>query len=222
MVIVAEPWDENGEATWGEIGRLLRMNPLAGLVALSGGGARWEPGTRMLVRVGATEFCFSGVPMWVDDLVDSVGRVYHKGFSTKLLAIVTPRGESPEKARVAAMFAEVLRPGTVVGDVARALQWSRRHLARVARRLELPMPKRFAAFDRLLFAATLLDATNRSVERIALAAGFSSGTSLANATRRYVGASPTSLRRNGATLVVLSALQQLCTGLSVGARLRSG
>ncbi len=187
----------------------------SGLVVLACGHPRDRLGVRMLVRLGAREVCYrSENRHWMHDLIDSVGRVFHSHVAQRLVGILAPPGSPFEQGRLACFLGDALRPGATSRHLAATVGWSRRHLARIARKVGLPFPRVIVVFDRLLAAAHLLDATNLPIERIAIDAGFSSGTSLSNATHRYIGSTPSRLRSDGATTTVLSALDQLCWGVA--------
>ena len=83
-------------------------------------------------------------------------------------------------------------------DLARQLRLSRRTLLRWCKRAELPPPRKLLAWMRILLAAELLDDPGRTVLTVAHACGYASDSGLRRVTQKFVGASPSELRRRGA------------------------
>src|SRR3712207_4948195 len=94
--------------------------------------------------------------------------------------------------------AEVVAVGGHGRDLARSLQLSRRTLLRWCERAELPPPRKLLAWMRILLACELLDDPGRTVLSVAHACGYSSDSGLRRVTQKFVGSSPTELRRRGA------------------------
>ena len=115
------------------------------------------------------------------------------------LAVAT----TPEGDRILRYCFQHAQQRLTVGALARGLGIHRRTLLNWAAASELPSPSSLIGWSRLLCAAQLLEDSSRSVESIAHALGYGSGSALRNAFRRYLGACPSSLReRGGATLVL--------------------
>ncbi len=107
--------------------------------------------------------------------------------------------DTPGRARaIVDAAAEVVAVGGHGRDLARQLRLSRRTLLRWCERAELPPPRKLLAWMRILLAAELLDDPGRTVLSVAHACGYSSDSGLRRVTQKFVGASPTELRRRGA------------------------
>jgi AraC-like DNA-binding protein len=107
--------------------------------------------------------------------------------------------DTPGRARaIVDAAAEVVAVGGHGRDLARQLRLSRRTLLRWSERAELPPPRKLLAWMRILLAAELLDDPGRTVLSVAHACGYSSDSGLRRVTQKFVGASPTDLRRRGA------------------------
>ncbi|HEU4559099.1 MAG TPA: helix-turn-helix domain-containing protein [Longimicrobium sp.] len=83
-------------------------------------------------------------------------------------------------------------------DLAASLGVSRRTLLRWSEIAALPPPRRLLAWMRILLAAELLDDPGRSVLGVAQACGYSSDSGLRRVTMKFVGLTPTELRKRGA------------------------
>lgn len=90
-----------------------------------------------------------------------------------------------------------------VSDLGDAFSVSPRGLARELRHRDLPSPNRFLMWGRLFRAAQMLDDSDRTVESVAFALGYSSGTALGRAFRRETGHPPTEVLRRGGMACVL-------------------
>jgi AraC-like DNA-binding protein len=107
--------------------------------------------------------------------------------------------DTPGRARaIVDAAAEVVAVGGHGRDLAKALQLSRRTLLRWCERAELPPPRKLLAWMRILLACELLDDPGRTVLSVAHACGYSSDSGLRRVTQKFVGSSPTELRRRGA------------------------
>lgn len=132
-----------------------------------------------------------------DDLV-KIKRLLHRTPKRplwNLLERCSALNKTPAHARVLLVnAAEIAAAGGQRADLARALHISERTLLRRCEGLSLPGPRKLLAWMRLLLAAELVEDTRRSVEHIALACGYSSGTGLRRQSRELVGVSFTTLR----------------------------
>ena len=107
--------------------------------------------------------------------------------------------DTPGRARaIVDSAAEVVAVGGHGRDLARSLHLSRRTLLRWCERAELPPPRKLLAWMRILLACELLDDPGRTVLSVAHACGYSSDSGLRRVTQKFVGSSPTELRRRGA------------------------
>lgn len=95
-----------------------------------------------------------------------------------------------------------------VDELAAAVGERPRALARELRRHDLPSPRRILLWGRLFRAAHMLETGDRSVESVAFAVGYASGTSLARAFRRGTGEPPSEVMRKGGVAWVLEAFHR--------------
>jgi AraC-like DNA-binding protein len=115
-----------------------------------------------------------------------------------LLWQVLPADTSAPARGIIDAAVEVVAVGGHGRDLARQLRFSRRTLLRWCKRAELPPPRKLLAWMRILLAAELLDDPGRTVLSVAHACGYSSDSGLRRVTQKFVGASPSELRRRGA------------------------
>jgi AraC-like DNA-binding protein len=136
-----------------------------------------------------------------DDTPHSIAQRLRSARGRPLLALleqVLPP-DTPGRARaILEASVEVVSVGGHGSDLAQALHLSRRTLLRWSQRAGLPAPRRLLAWMRILLAAELLDDPGRSVLSVAHICGYSSDSGLRRITQKFLGASPTELRRHGA------------------------
>jgi AraC-like DNA-binding protein len=115
-----------------------------------------------------------------------------------LLESVLPP-ETPGRARAIMEAAtDVVTVGQHGSDLAKSLHLSRRTLLRWCQRAGLPAPRRLLAWMRVLLACELLDDPGRTVLSVAHTCGYSSDSGLRRITQKFLGASPSDLREQGA------------------------
>jgi AraC-like DNA-binding protein len=136
-----------------------------------------------------------------DDTPHSIGQRLRSARGRPLLALleqVLP-ADTPGRARAILEAAvEVVSVGGHGRDLAKSLHLSRRTLLRWSSRAGLPAPRQLLAWMRILLAAELLDDPGRSVLSVAHICGYSSDSGLRRITQKFLDASPTELRKNGA------------------------
>ncbi len=93
--------------------------------------------------------------------------------------------------------ADMAAVGGLARDMSTALRMGRRTLLRWTTGAGLPAPRQLLAWLRILMAAQLLDDPGRSVLAVAQACGYSSDAGLRRVIHRFLGRSPTQLRRRG-------------------------
>ena len=93
--------------------------------------------------------------------------------------------------------ADMAAVGGLARDMSAALRMGRRTLLRWTTGAGLPAPRQLLAWLRILMAAQLLDDPGRSVLSVAQACGYSSDAGLRRVIHRFLGRSPTQLRRRG-------------------------
>ncbi len=100
---------------------------------------------------------------------------------------------------------DVVTLGEQGRDLAGSLHLSRRTLLRWCQRSALPPPRRLLAWMRILLACELLDDPGRTVLSVAHTCGYSSDSGLRRITQKFLRASPTELRDQGAFRVAAAA-----------------
>jgi AraC-like DNA-binding protein len=115
-----------------------------------------------------------------------------------LLEEVLPPETSGRARAILEAATDVVTVGEHGRDLAGSLHLSRRTLLRWCQRAGLPAPRRLLAWMRVLLACELLDDPGRTVLSVAHTCGYSSDSGLRRITQKFLGASPTDLRENGA------------------------
>lgn len=116
----------------------------------------------------------------------------------RVIAQALPVSISGPARSILVTAAAVVTDGGYGAELARSLHITPRTLLRWCRRANLPPPKRLMAWMRILLAAELLDDPGRTVSGAALACGYAADTSLRQALRAFLNASPSELRDCGA------------------------
>lgn len=122
--------------------------------------------------------------------------------ASEVLPTVAPH-VMPEVLPIIACCLEHAGRPTSVADIARELGVHRKTLVNRMSVAGLPTPSAVIAWCRLLLAARLLEDPGRSVEHVALALEFGSGTALRNMLRRYTRLRPADVRAGGGLQSVL-------------------
>lgn len=122
-----------------------------------------------------------------------------------LLEEVVPPETSGRARSILDAASDVVTAGAHGRDLAGALHLSRRTLLRWCQRAGLPAPRRLLAWMRVLLACELLDDPGRSVLSVAHTCGYASDSGLRRITQKFLGASPTDLRDQGAFQVAAAA-----------------
>lgn len=115
-----------------------------------------------------------------------------------LLEDVLPPETSGRARAILEAATDIVMTGQHGRDLAESLELSRRTLLRWSRRAGLPPPRRLLAWMRILLAAELLDDPGRTVLDVAHSCGYSSDSGLRRVTQKFLGASPSDLREQGA------------------------
>ena len=115
-----------------------------------------------------------------------------------LLEQILPPEVSGRARSIIDAACDVVTAGEHGRDLAKSLYLSRRTLLRWCQRAGLPAPRRLLAWMRVLLACELLDDPGRTVLSVANACGYSSDSGLRRITQKFLRASPTELRDQGA------------------------
>lgn len=115
-----------------------------------------------------------------------------------LLEQILPPEVSGRARSIIDAACDVVTAGEHGRDLAKALFLSRRTLLRWCQRAGLPAPRRLLAWMRVLLACELLDDPGRTVLSVANTCGYSSDSGLRRITQKFLKASPTELREQGA------------------------
>ena len=206
-VLIVEPWDSAGEEIAPVVVAARREFPSLPMVAYCPLTVKAMREVMLLTKAG------------VDDVLvreyDVVGVVLRQ-----VLASARGRRTASEvlPALAAQLPAEVMPIITccleqaghavTVEAIARQLGVHRKTLVNRMAAAGLPPPSAVIAWCRLLLAARLLEDPGRSVEQVALALDFGSGTALRNMLRRYARLRPAEVRERGGLRCVLELFVQ--------------
>lgn len=195
-VVVVDPCAGSGPGVVSpELHALLHDFPSASVIA----AVRPSCGEvlRELGRLGISEVILLGI----EDTPPGIRRTLRQAqgrYLKEMLQAVLPAYVSG-RARIILMAAgEALSAGGHAPDLARALSVSTKTLSRWCERSYLPPPRRLLAWVRVLLAARLLDAPERTVSSVARACGYTSDTALRRALLDFLEMGPTQLREAGA------------------------
>lgn len=126
-----------------------------------------------------------------------------------LLEEVLPPETTGRARAILEAATDVVTLGEHGRDLAGSLHLSRRTLLRWCQRSALPAPRRLLAWMRILLACELLDDPGRTVLSVAHTCGYSSDSGLRRITQKFLGASPTELRDQGAFRVAAAAFVEV-------------
>jgi AraC-like DNA-binding protein len=115
-----------------------------------------------------------------------------------LIEHVLPPETSGRARAIVEAATDIVTAGQHGRDLAIVLHLSRRTLLRWCQRSGLPAPRRLLAWMRVLLACELLDDPGRTVLSVAHTCGYSSDSGLRRITQKFLGASPSDLREEGA------------------------
>ena len=143
-----------------------------------------------------------------DDTPYSIGQRLRAARGRPLRALleeVLPPETSGRARAILEAATDVVTVGEHGRDLAGSLHLSRRTLLRWCQRAGLPAPRRLLAWMRVLLACELLDDPGRTVLSVAHTCGYSSDSGLRRITQKFLGASPTDLRDQGAFRIASAA-----------------
>jgi AraC-like DNA-binding protein len=212
--LVVEPWDAAGAEVAPVILQVRQEFPSLPIVAWCPLSPAAMHEVMLLTKAG------------VDDVLvreyDDVGTLLRgvlasargRRTASEVLPMITPH-VAPEVVPIIACCLEMAGRATSVEAVARRLGVHRKTLVNRMSVAGLPTPSAVIAWCRLLLAARLLEDPGRSVEHVALALEFGSGTALRNMLRRYTRLRPADVRAGGGLPRVLHLFLQ---ALRVGPR----
>lgn len=126
-----------------------------------------------------------------------------------LLELALPADTSARARTILDAAVDVVVVGGTGSDLARSLFLSRRTLLRWCMQADLPPPRNLLAWMRVLLAAELLDDPGRDVLSLALVCGYSSDSGLRRITQKFLGTSPSELRKQGAFSTASAAFVEL-------------
>lgn len=206
--IVVEPRDDTGSSTAPLVGALRGAFPRIPVLAYCDHRRDRSTDILALARAGVHELVFRGV----DDVRPALGTVLASAArhctAAQLVAQLRDVVRGEALPFVAYCLEHAAEPLTVV-SVARALGVHRKTLVYRCAQAALPSPRAVIAWCRLVMAAQLLEDRGRSVEQVALALDFPSGTALRNMLKRHTGLSPRELRVPGGGQQVLRRFRAL-------------
>lgn len=206
-LLIVDLWDADGLATApvvSELRRNLPSLPVALYCQLTAQAARE---ILVLARAGAGAVLLRDV----DDTPPMLRRLLREASSRRVAyeSLAELRDLIPD--HIAPMIEHLLveaSTATSVGSAASAFGINRKTLVNQFAAARLPPPSIMISWSRLLLATRLLEDAGRSVEQVAVAMGFGSGTALRNMLKRYVGLRPAAVRANGGMRHVLECLRR--------------
>lgn len=123
------------------------------------------------------------------------------------------RASATVPCRMRSWFAAVLRSAVfprTVAELAETAHCSPRTLRRNLSRAQLPSPEEILTWRRLLHAVRLMEDANRSVESVARALDYSSGSALRKSLKRVTGLRPREVINRGGFLLLGELFLQRC------------
>lgn len=176
---------------------LLVAYPSTPVIAAMTVRAEAHEDVRQLGRWGVVQV----VAIGHDDTIPALVRRLHGARGRPMRALieqVLPPETSGRARAIIDAAADVVTMGEHGRDLADTLQLSRRTLLRWSQRAGIPPPRRLLAWMRVLLACELLDDPGRSVLSVARTAGYASDSGLRRITQKFLQASPSELREQGA------------------------
>lgn len=206
-LIVVDPYERvnGGGAVLSPVLRtvLAEFPSLAVIAALEVTPSRFED-VRVLGQWGVVQV----IALDHDDTQQAVARRLRAARGRPLQALLEqtlPPDTSGRARAIIEAAADIVAVGGHGRDLARELFLSRRTLLRWCKRAGLPPPRTLLAWMRVLQAAELLDDPGRSVLSVAHICGYSSDSGLRRITQKFLGASPSTMREQGAFKVAARA-----------------
>ena len=196
-LLVVDPYADSPEAIAPQLRELLSAFPSIPLIAAVRLSPERLPQIVKLGTLGVTDVIAIGHDDTPSALRIRFQQTTGRPLKALLDSILPERTAAFTRALVDAA-AEVVASAQQGRDLALALGISRRTLLRWCQGEKLPPPRRLLAWMRILHAAELLDDPGRRVLDAAQATGYSSDSGLRRVTLKFVGRSPTELKRRGA------------------------
>jgi AraC-like DNA-binding protein len=151
----------------------------------------------------------------VDDAPGALLAHVEKAEARSVASVVLPAVADLRGLVRDAVLASVTRAheGLTADGLARLLVVPRRSLIRQLSDAGFPAPQQLLIWGRLILAAHLLEDEQRSANGVAPMLDFPSGSAFRNACRRYLGATPGTIRdRGGAAYVIATLMARARTG----------
>jgi AraC-like DNA-binding protein len=200
-MVLVDPYLAAGEAAGRALSprlrELLLAYPSTPMIAAMAVTAATHEDVRQLGSWGVVQV----IALGHDDTVAAIARRLQGARGRPMRALleqVLPPETSGRARAIIDAAADVVAMGEHGRDLAETLQLSRRTLLRWSERSGLPPPRRLLAWMRVLLACELLDDPGRSVLSVARTAGYASDSGLRRITQKFLRASPTDLREQGA------------------------
>jgi AraC-like DNA-binding protein len=195
VAIVVGPDDLTGLGA-GALARVKRLAPTVLLVAYLPNDRCLPQLAFQLGHVGVDVLCIRDVDDQPAALREHVRQALSRMFVTQVASRVETAapGLPPHVVESALLrIADVKRPR----DLASSLEMSLPRLRSTLKVANLPSPRRFLLWCRLLLAARLLEDDARTVEAVASWLDYGSAPALRNACRKLLRSTPTVIRRGG-------------------------
>ena len=205
-LVITEPTDKIGRPTAATVAEIRQGFPSLPVIAYCALTAHDTHSLISLVRAGADDVIvrdFDDVGTVARQVIAraAVSRVGEQAFSE--LSPLVPAAVRP----ILAYCLENPTAATSVDKLAHALGIARRTLVGRLAAAGMPGPSALLTWFRLLVVAHLLEDPARSVDQVAEATRFRSGTALRVTCKRYTGLRPLDLRRSGGPRHVLDLIR---------------
>jgi len=211
LAVISVAYDMAGEPAGTVLHAIAAALPRIPLLGYCGAGAREASSLRELARAGVHELVFRDV----DDQPALLRRRIGSGEEACAAAAVLARVQPVLAATLWPIAQHVLQYPRVehsVVHVAAALGVQRRTLVNWTERAHAPPPRALIVWCRLLLAVEMLQSPGRTIERVANALEFASASALRNLCRRYLGATPTELRKEATLRRAYDAFERALEG----------
>jgi len=215
-LVVAEPMDALGYATWPVLADIRRGFPSLPILGYCTLRASLATDVSDLARAGVHDCVLLDIDDTAAGLRTRIGKARSLGTAEWALREMAPVLAGAIEPIVHYCLANASRPITV-SELATVLGADRKTLSTRCRDAGSPPPGNIVSWCRMLMAARLLEDAGRHVEHVALELGFPSAGSLRALLRRYLSMGVQEMRDAGGASFVVEALKHALAGPSASA-----
>lgn len=211
FAVISVAYDKEGEPVGTVLRAIAAALPRVPLLGYCGASAREADCLRELAHAGVHELVFRDVDDQPALLRRRIGTGEETRAAVNVLSMIRPV-LAATLWPLARHVVQYPRAQHSVLHVAAALGVHRKTLLNWTERAHAPPPRALIVWCRLLLAAELLQSPGRSVEHVSDALEFASASALGNLCRRYLGATPTELRKEPALRRAYDAFERALEG----------